>query len=317
MFIMDEDLTLQDWQFSQRKFLPYEGKLLLTRRRIHDWNDFHYGNVYVSFSGGLDSTVLVDIVRKTIGRVPLVFVNTGLEYPQIVRFVSGYEDVTVLKPELSFREVLQTYGYPLISKETAAKIRKLRNGDLSERYRNYLLYGDERGQFGKLAEKWKFLIDAPFDVSEQCCDIMKKKPIYKYNRETGRVPFIGITQDEGFRRQREYNRTGCNVYDSKHPKSQPLGFWTRQDILRYVVENDLPIASVYGDIHESNGLYYNTGVQRTGCVYCCMGCHLEPYPNRFQRMREEDVKLYDYCMKPLYERGLGLDYVLSYCNFAH
>lgn len=120
--------------------------------------------------------------------------------------------------------MIKVHGYPLISKETASKIRKLRHGNLSDRYREYLLHGDERGSFGKLAEKWKFLIDAPFDTSEECCYIMKKKPFAKYVRQTGRAPYIGITQDEGFRRQRKYNRTGCNVYDAEHPKSQPLGF---------------------------------------------------------------------------------------------
>ncbi|MEY8484432.1 phosphoadenosine phosphosulfate reductase family protein (plasmid) [Lachnospiraceae bacterium WCA-9-b2] len=317
MFIMDNELKLNEWQFAQRKYLPFEEKLILSRRRIEDWYDFHEGDVYVSFSGGMDSTVLVDLVRKTVGDVPLVFVNTGLEYPEIVRFVSLYDNVTVLRPKMSFKEVLEVHGYPLISKETAAKIRKLRHGNLSARYRNYLLNGDERGSFGKLAEKWKFLVNAPFDISELCCDITKKQPIYAYNKETGRVPYIGITQDEGYRRQREYNRTGCNVYDAKHPKSQPLGFWTRQDILRYIAVNNLNICSIYGTIECRNGVFQNTGVYRSGCVYCCMGVQLEPHPNRFERMKSDDYRLYNYCMRPLYENGLGFDYVLNYCGFAH
>lgn len=317
MFIMDDDLKLNDWQFAQRKYLPYEAKVMLSMRRIEDWYDFHDGDVYVSFSGGMDSTVLVDLVRKTVGDVPLVFVNTGLEYPEIVRFVSLYDNVKVLRPKMSFKEVLEVHGYPLISKETAAKIRKLRHGNLSERYRNYLLNGDERGSFGKLAEKWKYLVDAPFDISELCCDITKKQPFYAYNKETGRVPYVGITQDEGFRRQREYNRTGCNVYDAKHPKSQPLGFWTRQDVLRYIAQNNLNICSIYGTVMYCNGIFRNTGVYRSGCVYCCMGVQLEPHPNRFERMKGDNYQLYNYCMRPLYEKGLGFDYVLNYCGFAH
>ena len=128
MFIMDNELKLNEWQFAQRKYLPFEEKLILSRRRIEDWYDFHEGDVYVSFSGGMDSTVLVDLVRKTVGDVPLVFVNTGLEYPEIVRFVSLYDNVTVLRPKMSFKEVLEVHGYPLVSKETAAKIRKLQIG---------------------------------------------------------------------------------------------------------------------------------------------------------------------------------------------
>lgn len=317
MYILNEDLKLQDWQFAQRKHLPYKEKVILSRRRIRDWYENYDGDVYVSFSGGIDSTVLVDLVRKEIGRVPLVFVNTGLEYKEITEFVSWFDDVVILRPEMSYREVIMEHGYPLISKETAAKIRKLRHGNLSERYRNYLLNGDERGSFGKLANKWQFLLDAPFEISEKCCDIMKKNPMLYYHKKTGRVPYIGITQDEGFRRQHEYNRTGCNVYDARHPKSQPLGFWTHQDILQYIVDNHLPICKVYGRILWNGSKYITTGVNRTGCVFCCMGCQLEEHPNRFERMKTDTYQLYDYCMRPVYRGGLGLDYVLNYCGILH
>lgn len=314
---MDKDLKLQDWEFSQRKYLPYEAKLALSARRIQDWNDYYGGNVYISFSGGLDSTVLVHMVEKVLGKkVPKVFVDTGLEFPQIREFVHSF-DVEVLYPECSFRDVILDRGYPLVSKEVAAKIRKLRHGNLSDRYRNYLMHGDDRGKLGKLPDRWKFLIEAPFDTSEECCIITKERPLDRYARRTGRVPFVGITQDEGMMRQRQYNRTGCNAYHAKQPKSQPLGFWTRQNILRYVVENRLRYSAAYGDIVCERGSYRTTGEQRTGCMYCAMGCHLEKTPNRYQRLREKDLKTYRYVMAPVSAGGLGFDYVLNYCNFAH
>lgn len=317
MYIMEKDLKLQDWEFSQRKYLPYKVKLLLSASRIREWFEHYDGNVYISFSGGLDSTVLVHMVEEVLGRkVPKVYVDTGLEFPQIRHFVHSF-DVEVLYPECCFRDVILEKGYPLVSKEVAAKIRKLRHGNLSDRYRNYLLHGDERGKLGKLSDCWKFLITAPFDTSEECCTIMKERPLTEYGRRTGRVPFIGITQDEGFMRQRQYNRTGCNVYHARQPKSQPLGFWTKQDILRYVVENRLRYCSVYGDIVNVNGIYHTTGEQRTGCMYCAMGCHLEQTPNRYHRLRERDNKIYQYVMKPISTGGLGFDYVLNYCHFAH
>lgn len=225
MFIMDKDLKLNEWQFSQRKYLPYEAKIHLSSLRIKDWYDCHDGEVYISFSGGLDSTVLVDMVRKAVGRVPLIFVNTGLEYKEIVSFVSRYDDVTVLKPEISFREVLKIYGYPLISKETAAKIRKLRHGNLSERYRNYLLNGDERGNFGKLAEKWKFLLQAPFDISEQCCLIMKKYPFYQYCKKTGGCRILGLPRTKGFEGRGNITKTGAMyiMRNSRNPSRWDFG----------------------------------------------------------------------------------------------
>jgi len=309
LYIQDIDLKLKDWAFSQRKWLPYELKLILSKQRINDWYNHYNGNVYVSFSGGLDSTVLLHLVRQTLrDNVVAVFANTGLEYPELVEHIKTFDNVTIIKPDKSFRQVIKEYGYPIVSKETAAKVRKLRHGNLSDKYRNYLLHGDERGKLGKLADKWKFLVDAPFDTSEKCCDVMKKSPFKKYHKETERYPFIGITQDEGFMRQRQYSKTGCNVYEANAPKSQPMGFWTKQDVLRYVVENDLKICNVYGNIICENGIYRTTGVQRTGCMFCGFGCHLEDLPNRFQKMAESHPQLYKYCIEDL---GVGevLDYI--------
>ena len=317
MYIQDIDLKLKNWAFAQRKNLPYELKLILTQKRIEDWYNYWQGDVYISFSGGLDSTVLLDLVRKQYPDVPAVFADTGLEYPELRKFVDSFENVTVIKPEESFRQVIKEYGYPIVSKETAAKVRKLRHGKLSDRYRNYLMNGDERGSLGKLAEKWKPLLNAPFDTSEKCCDVMKKKPFKEYHKKTGRYPYLGITQDEGFQRQRQYEKTGCNVYEANAPKSQPMGFWTKQDVLRYKAENKLAICNVYGEVVEENGMYRTTGVERTGCMFCAFGCHLEKCPNRFQKMQETHPRLYSYCMKDWEKGGLGMANVLDYIGVPY
>lgn len=309
MYIQEDDLNLNEWQFSQRKYLDYETKLRLTKTRIQEWSDNWSGLVYISFSGGLDSTVLLHLVRSVLGNdVPAVFSDTGLEFPELREFVKTFDNVTWIKPKIPFTQVIKKYGYPLISKETALKIRKLKHGNLTPRYRNMLLNGDERGKGYMLAKKWQYLVDAPFDVSEQCCEVMKKRPFAQYHKETGRVPFIGVTQDESIMRERQYARTGCNVYDQNKPKSQPLGFWTKQDTLRYVVENKLDICSVYGEIKQTEcGQYYLTGEQRTGCVFCAFGCHLESEPNRFQRLESTHPQLHKYCMEQL-----GMKEVLDY-----
>lgn len=321
MYIQEDDLKLNSWQFCQRKYLPWETKLRLTRVRIREWYENWDGQVYQSYSGGLDSTVLLHLIRSEIGEaVPAVFSNTGLEFPEIVNFArkasGAYEEIEPCDrkgKKITFRQVILLYGYPLISKETAEKIYKLRNYNLSKRYRNYLLNGDERGKLGKLPDKWRFLLEAPFQISNRCCDVMKKTPFKRYVKRSGRVPYIGTTQDEGFRRERQYAHTGCNVYDGNTVKSQPLGFWTKQDVLRYVIENDLEICSVYGDIRKkADGTYYITGEQRTGCMFCAFGAHLEQEPNRFQRMLVTHPRRYEYCMKPVCDGGLGMETVLDY-----
>lgn len=202
MFIQEDDLKLNDWQFSQRKYLPYKVKKTLAERRIKEWYYNWDGQVYLSYSGGLDSTALLHMIRKTVGlEVPAVFSNTGLEFPEIVRFArqASGEFVEIYPrwkdgSRLTFKQVVEKYGFPLISKETALKIRKLRHGNLSDRYRNYLMNGDERGKFGMLPKKWRFLLDTQFDISEQCCNITKKKPFKDYGiemdiRKTARVEY--------------------------------------------------------------------------------------------------------------------------------
>ena len=87
----------------------------------------HYG-VSVSFSGGKDSTVLLDLARRAFPDIPAVFVDTGLEYPEIRDFVKSIPKVTWLRPEIPFPRVIETYGYPVISKEVAHRIYYARRG---------------------------------------------------------------------------------------------------------------------------------------------------------------------------------------------
>ena len=101
---------------------------------------------------------------------------------------------------------------------------------------------------------------------------------------------------------------GCNAFEKKNPNSQPLSFWTEQDILRYIKDFKLPYAKVYGDIVEENGILKCTGEPRTGCFACMYGVHLEKEPNKFQRMKVSHPKLYNYCINGLKE-GEVLDYI--------
>lgn len=335
MYIQNNELKLNKGFYAQRKYLPYEAKVSLAIRRIKEWYDYWDGMVYLSYSGGLDSTVLLALVRMTLGKdIPAVFCNTGLEYPEIVRFArkaKEYGRYEEIRPEKNFRQVILDEGYPVISKENAGKIRKLRHGNLSPRYRNYLLNGDERGKFGMLPKKWQKYINAPFEISEKCCDVMKKKPFNRYVKETGRYPYIAITQDESFRREHQYSKTGCNVYDGSTIKSQPMGPWTKQDVLRFAYEHmgqQIPvhngeaytfsICSVYGKIiKDTQGIYHLTGEQRTGCMYCAFGVTEEKEPNRFQRMQITHPKHYNLCMKPIADGGMGMRDVLSYMGVPY
>ena len=277
--------------------LPLDIKIAKSKRRIQEWIDY-YGEdgVYISFSGGKDSTVLLDLVRQVNPNIPAVFVDTGLEYPETKEFVKTIDNVIILRPKMSFKQVIEKYGYPMVSKEQANYLDDIRTSTPKMRIRR--LEGDSQGRF-KLSKKWYYLIDAPFKVSHRCCNIMKKEPAKRYERETKRVPFIGTLAEESNLRKQSYLKTGCNAFNSKRPNSTPLGFWKEQDILQYIKDNNLEICSVYGDIVEEDGKLVLTGLQRSGCVYCGYAVHLEKEPNRYQRLELTHPQLHDYCMNKL------------------
>jgi len=146
---------------------------------------------------GRDSTVLLDVVRNIYPDIPAVFCDTGLEYPEIKEFVDTIDNVTVIKPDMNFRKVIQKYGYPVVSKKVARQIRDLQNPtDNNVNVRNLYLSGikqnGEQTKSFKLPKKWYKLIDAPFKVSELCCDIMKKHPFKKYESKTGSKCILGV-----------------------------------------------------------------------------------------------------------------------------
>lgn len=205
-------------------------------------------------------------------------------------------------------------------------------------------------QFNK--QKYLPLTYIPAPISHYCCHVMKKAPLREYQRKTKTVPFLGTLAEESRIRQQAWIRHGCNAFDSKKPTSQPLSFWTEQDILRYLVEygedivklrrdfffefNRLsigqpdmllangrtvneelelnyssPIADVYGEIvaTDTDGNEYapnpmmcagcklkTTGADRTGCIYCTFGFHLEKGETRFQRLARTHPRQYEYCM---------------------
>ena len=113
--------TLEELKMLQA--LPLDIKIAKTQARIREWVN-HYGvdGVYVSFSGGKDSTVLLDIARKMYPEIEAVFVDTGLEYPEIRKFVKTFDNVTIIRPEMLFVDVIKNYGYPFISKEESERI---------------------------------------------------------------------------------------------------------------------------------------------------------------------------------------------------
>jgi len=331
----------QAYELAQMQSLPLSAKIQMTKQRIRGWYDYWDGQVYVSISGGKDSQVLAHLVKEDYPDVPLVFVNTGLEFDSVR--IKGTELADeVLRPSMDFVSVIKKYGYPIISKEVSQAVDEARRfvKSLTDRqtipyaYRIADFYGIDRRinkenelyqdlkqgnipnvpiktqqllgveseHFTKAYDKSKYLylIDAPFRISNRCCDVMKKRPAHKYAKESGRVPFIGTMADESRLRKSNWIKYGCNGFEQKHPSSKPISFWTEQDILHYIKDNNLKIAEIYKDIAyiDDDGMVYDndwfsdvmplttTGAKRTGCVFCMFGIGQET--DRFLKLKEAE-----------------------------
>lgn len=303
-------------------------KIQVTQARILEYGLKLNKQIYISFSGGKDSTVLLDLVRRVFPDTPAVFCDTGLEYPEIREFVKTVNNVEWVYPvkydrhtkeyrRTNFKEIIKTYGYPLVSKEISDAIAETKNnlkkGKITKRVKK-VLGTDEfaEGSFYNFS-KWKFLLDAPFEISGRCCYYLKKSPMHNYEKQTGRKPIIGVMASESLLRKQQWLRHGCNIFSNKIV-SRPLSFWTEQDILKYIQDYNLPYANkIYGEIlQDKNGKYFTTGVNRTGCMYCAFGAHLEKEPNRFQRLKKTHPKIWEYCMKETNSGGLGMREPLEY-----
>ena len=303
---------LDKYSLKLRQAMPLKDKIRFTERRIHEWVE-HFGvnGCYVSFSGGKDSTVLLNIARNLYLEIEAVFVDTGLEYPEIRKFVKTFDNVTILRPEMRFDKVLEKYGYPIVSKEVSECIdqaRKYLKDNKHYKYRMDKLNGEKSSHN---CPQWKFLLDAPFKISNKCCNVMKKTPVHNFYHKTGKTPIIATMAEESSLRESQYLRQGCNGFKNKIPTSTPIAFWTEQDILEYIDTYKIPIASVYGDVIKTDK-YYTTGCSRTGCMFCGYGCHLDKYPNRFQRLAETHPKQYDYIINTL-----GMGKVLDFINVEY
>ena len=160
------------------------------------------------------------------------------------------------------------------------------------------------------------MLESPFLISNKCCYHLKKSPSRKYEKDTNRKPILGTLAEESVLRKTEYLKYGCNSFEQKQ-RSVPLSFWKEQDILRYLKENNISIASPYGEIVSKDDKLICSGLQRTGCAFCLFGLHLEKEPNRIQILKQLEPKIYNYCLKSKDEGGLGLKEILDYMNIPY
>jgi len=272
--------------------LSLEEKINLTQEKIKEWYDYWNGDVYISFSGGKDSTVLLLLAREIYPEIKAVFINTGLEWPEIKKWVKIQKNIEWIHPKIKFPIIIEKYGYPVISKVISQQISEIRTTK-SKKLLTKRLHGIDNKKVGKLSEKWKYLINAPFKISHRCCYYLKKQPVIDWEKENKCHPILGVRASESNLRQNMFNKNGgCNTFKTKRPISMPLSFWKNEDIDNFLNQIDYTPKSIY-----------KKGMSSTGCMFCLFGIHTEKsgifYKNRFQIMKELHIDKYNYCMENL------------------
>lgn len=265
------------------------------------------GEVYVNFSGGKDSTVLkffIDRWTDMAGypRVKCLFNNTTNEHKEILDFVKTFKDeVTWTRPKMTFAQTLDKYGFPIVSKQTARFISRYKNTK-SEQMRQFYKHGinkDGSQSAFKIAKKWHYLLDEDFKTTDRCCDILKKDPIKKFEKETGLKPINGVMTSESNQRKMRYLKVGgCISWTEGKEICSPLSLFTEDNIWECIDKFKIDICPIYFD-QEINGEIVK-GEKRTGCKMCAFGLHCEDKnDNRFTRLQKREPKLYKSFMDKL------------------
>lgn len=277
-----------------RQSLPLEAKIAFSQQRIREFYTQLEGEVYVAFSGGKDSTVLLSLVRDLYPSVTAVFCNTGQDFPEVRKFVNSTPNVIKLKPLMPFKQVVEEYGWPVLSKKTASALSYLqkmgKEGPKVDKYKELV------------AERWWFLKDAPFKISDHCCNLLKKRPSAMYEKATGKKPILGMLASDSDQRELHYmKRGGCNTFN-RNCSSWPLAIWTERDIWEYLKKYNVPYSNIY-----------DKGYYRTGCMTCLFGIHLDcgfKGENRIQTLKRTHPKIWEY-----YINKTALKEVMDYMNF--
>ncbi len=275
----------------------------MAQRRIRQWYEAYNGNVYLSFSGGRDSTFLLWLVREIYPEVKAVFVDTGLEFPEIRAFVRTIPNVVWLKPKHTFKEIVQRWGYPVISKKVAMSFDRYRNtkSDVQKALRLAPGTNPVTGRHqtkGVIPKKYQYLLDAPFKISDYCCEALKKQPLRRYESKTGSKPFIGTMAEDSKPRQDEVIKNGCNAFEAKKPVSRPLSFFIEADIIEGLRRFNIAYSSIY-----------DMGYDCTGCMLCMFGLQMEMKKgrNRFLMLKKTHPRIHRLALP-----AFGIDKVLEY-----
>lgn len=289
------------------------------KKRIRDVYNQTDGNVYLSFSGGKDSTIVLSLIKDIGLNIPAVFSDTGLELTAIKDFVKWvkdnyYSNVITIKPEKSYNEVIKN-GKPFRSKMKSIAMKYFQKNPFCKSA--LALYDDNHitSHRIRLANKDFHVLHKNFNIKidDNCCYDMKKQPFEIYAKNTNaKGCLLGMRAFEGGMRALQYDK---KLINGKSPcteikkdgfiQKSPIIDWNDEMCERYIKENNVPLSRAYTEY----------GMKRTGCYLCPFDKDLE---KRLEILHEYEPNKYKaalYYMQDIYiAQGVKLDFDKNYMN---
>lgn len=287
--------------------MPLEAKIIKSKNLIRDAvNEFGLNHIYLSYSGGKDSTVLSHIIRQMYPDMLHIFSNTTNEYPETLKHIQWEKkengmNLVMTRPKdkngqpFNFKRVVNEYGFPMFTKRISNAIRTYRRAKtphtrqnsqdyIKRMFRNYDQYKE-------------------FNISDKCCDKLKKEPIKKLAKKCNmQCSIIGTLSEESRQREIDWLNYGCNIfYQKSDNQCRPISFWTEKDIYCYIKNFNVRIADLY-----------SMGYERNGCMFCGFGVEYESIggKNRYEKLAITHPNMYKYLVDNFGE-------LLDKCNIRY
>lgn len=263
-------------------------------------------NFYLSFSGGKDSTVVHHLLDMAVpeNKIPRVFINTGIEYNDIVQFVKELaesdERFVIIKPSQNIKEMLERVGYPFKSKEHSVMVHEWQLGHReTKKMKTYLSETGSRYECPKML-KYQFTDEFKMKISPECCNELKKKPVKKWQKENKKpINITGMQREEGGER----THIDCiMVKNGKmvkfHPLAKVSGEW--EDWL--IKEHKIKLCKLYEEPYN----FY-----RTGCKGCPFSLSLSQQLEVMELYMPNERKQTEAIWQPVYEEYRRIGYRLK------
>lgn len=261
--------------------MSLDEKVMVAQHRIEElWHETN-GSCCLSFSGGKDSTVLLALTKMcqelcTIGEIPAVYADTGIEMQVTIDFVKWvkenyYPNVQIIRPVKPFAWVIKTHGKPMLSKLKSTDLHQFHYGKKSNALMCGMLLGETLGgksnRRHKIADKYIHMMHDDFNIkpSSKCCKYMKKIPFAEYSKQMGMNGVMqGVRADEGGAREQaallRLKNGGklCTWLKDGTIQKAPIIDWTDADVDEFIEKYNVPLSKAYIEY----------GFHRTGCMAC-------------------------------------------------